>query len=60
MLNFFKLPLLRLTFYQHQASPDQLQHPNQQLLANSHLARSVDSVRMVSFNVPRRRLWMRE
>lgn len=60
MSNLFKLPLLRLTFYRHQASPVQLQHPNLQLLANSHLARSVDSVRMVSYNVPRRRLWMRE
>lgn len=47
MLTSFKPPLLKLTFYQHQASPDQSQHPNPRLLANSHLALSVDLVSVV-------------
>lgn len=47
MLTSSKLPLLKLTFYQHQACPDQLQHPNLRLLANSHLALSVNPVSMV-------------
>lgn len=55
MLPSFKPPLPKLTFCQHQASPDQLQHPNLRLLANSHLALSVDPVSMVQYNVPRRR-----
>lgn len=44
MFTSIKKPLLRLTFFLHQVSPDQSQHPNLQLLANSHLVLSVDSV----------------
>lgn len=61
ILNSFKWPLLKLTFGPRQVCRDQSRHPNPRRLANSHLARSVDSVStihsclgVVGFDMPRR------